>query len=448
MKIPHSPEAEKGLLSCLLQDPRCLDLIIADADPSALFHDGSLRLVWETCVDLARESREIGLIPLTSRLRDLGLLERVGGPAELVQISRFAPSAGQIGWYLRASQDKRTWRRMARLCSETLASIEENTAEALPVALPKFQTRALELQDTAEITDESIRAGTHRAIGQIQEAAEGRNKGIAFGIPKLDAMTGGCRPGQLVIVAARPGDGKTALGFQVVIEAAGLFCDLPGNGPKNKLKANRLPAGVFSLEMDYTQLVQRELCRRTGLSMVEMASGLEMVAANDRAAAWDKINGWASIIAELPIWVDERGGLTIDQMRSKARFWARTFGIKFLMLDYLQLVSAEAETRALEVGKVSGALRQIAKEENLPTLALCQLNRDGGQRPRISNIRESGNVEQDAHVIILLYEDDECSEERENYRPMILDLAKNRNGATGQIKVWFHKPTMTFGSRY
>src|SRR5262249_54414619 len=277
------------------------------------------------------------------------------------------------------------------------------------------------------------------AINQIEDfhQRQGMLTGVGTGFTDLDKMTSGLHPGEMIVIAARPSMGKTSLAMNIAEHAA---VDL------------KLPVGVFSLEMTAESLVLRMLCSRSRVNLRNIRDGF--LAERD----FPKLTGAAGKLANAPLFIDDSSGLSILQLRAKARRMSQQFGIKLFVIDYLQLLnstSRRAENRQQEIADISNGIKALAKELNVPVIVLSQLNRelekDKNRKPRLSDLRESGAIEQDADLVALLYkpnsgdEDDGASQEQDA-NPVNLFIAKQRNGPTGDVPLTFLKGYTRFES--
>ncbi len=440
--LPQSTEAEKGVLCSILLSPReslneCVDQISERS-----FYLPSHGTIFRVLGEMWAASQEIDLITLTQRLRDLGLLDAVGGAGALAEISSYIPTSANLAYYVEILREKEVLRRTIEVCTRSAARCYEEQGE-VTVLLDDVEREIL------AIGEERIRGAVttleHEVLLAIENIEKmhkqgGRISGLPTGYSLLDQMTDGLHAGEMVVIAARPSMGKTALAMNIV-EHVALDCEDP--------KA----VGVFSLEMSTQQLVQRLLCSRARVNMKNIRSGL--LARQDNL----KLTEAAAALTKSRIFIDDSPGLTILDLRARARRMRERNQIELLAIDYLQLLRSPSkrgqENRQTEIAEISMGVKGLAKELGIPVVVLAQLNRqpegrDGG-RPRISDLRESGAIEQDADLVTLLvrpevYEqDEEARRELEGQAELI--IAKQRNGPIGTVPLTFLKEYTRFENR-
>ncbi len=441
--VPNSPEAESGVLSCMMQDPNaCIGEATVRLSDRLIYHRGR-RILYNVMVELHDKGHPVDVIALTAALRDRKQLEYVGGPAELVNIMRFAPSAAQFGYYSKILQEKFIRRQIIETANQSIERSYDGR-ETVDGLLDHYERDVLLIREGLEQKDEirPIRDHLMEAICQIEQlfSNRGRTAGISTGYPDFDAMTNGMQAGQMIVIAARPSMGKTSFAMNIV---------------ENVAIQSKLPVAVFSLEMGADQLTQRLLCSQAGISMTKVMSG--MLSEN---RDFPRIQHAAAKLSECQIYIDDTPSLSIMALRAKARRMHRQFGIKLIMIDYLQLMRSESrkaqDSRQQEVAEISQGVKALAKELRVPVVVLAQLNRSpetraGSNRPRVSDLRESGSIEQDADIVTLLMREEyyaESDDEREETGGRsVLIVGKNRNGQTGDVPLTFRKELMRFESR-
>jgi len=443
-QVPHSPEAECGVLSCMLQDPaNCIGEATIKIGERQ-FYDRGRRILFRTIVELHDTSQPVDLISMTTTLRDRKELEVVGGPAELVNLMRFAPSPGQFGYYAKLLRNKFVLRQIIETSQETIERCFDGR-ESVEGLLDGYEAEVLGIRESIQQKEEikPLRDHLLTAIQQIEMLVsnKGASAGIPTGYPDFDKMTNGMQSGQMIIIAARPSMGKTSFAMNIV---------------ENVAIQSKIPVGVFSLEMGADQLTQRLLCSQAGISMTKVMSG--MLSEN---RDFPRIQHAAARLSECRIYIDDTPSLSIMALRAKARRMHKQFGIQLIMIDYLQLMRSESrkaqDSRQQEVAEISQGVKALAKELKLPVIVLAQLNRSpenrpgSNNRPRVSDLRESGSIEQDADIVSLLMREEyyaESDEEREEKSGRsVLIVGKNRNGQTGDVPLTFRKELMRFESR-
>jgi replicative DNA helicase len=438
---PHSIEAEQGVLGCVLLSPNecmgeCVEKLVGG---SAAFYDLKHQIIFDSLLLMYDEKQAIDLITVQQRLKDERQLDGVGGLAYLATLSDKVPSAANLGYYLEIIREKHLLRRMIQACTEVLARVYEHEGDVdqLVDAVERDILKISESQ--ASTATSTMKELVHKAINKIEEfhQRQGMLTGLATGFLDFDKMTSGFHGGEMIVIAARPSMGKTSLAMNIAEHVA---------------LESGLPVGVFSLEMTAESLVLRMLCSRSRVNLRNIRDGF--LAERD----FPKLTGAAGKLAASPLYIDDTGGLSILQLRAKARRMAQQYGIKLFVVDYLQLLnstSRRAENRQQEIADISNGLKSLAKELDVPVIVLSQLNRelekDKGRKPRLSDLRESGSIEQDADLVALLYkpvsgDDEEGPALEEDAVPVNLLIAKQRNGPTGDVALTFMKSYTRFES--
>ncbi|NGO38621.1 replicative DNA helicase [Limisphaera ngatamarikiensis] len=453
---PHSLEAERGVLGCILLSPNpCMgeSLELLKGQPE-VFYDPRHQIIYRTLIEMFEQREPIDLITLQQRLKDappwddgrhgtpVNRLEMAGGLAYLASLPDAVPSAANLAYYANIVYEKYLLRRLIQTCTGVIGRVFE------------YEGNVEELLDEVErdilrISEERVEGGTipirdlvREAISTIEKlyTQKGMLSGLPTGFPDLDRLTTGLHGGEMIVIAARPSVGKTSLAMNIAEHVA---VDL------------RLPVAVFSLEMTAASLAMRLLCSRARVNLRNLREGF--LAERD----FPKLTTAAGKLAGAPLYIDDTSGLSILQLRARARRMAQQHGIRLFVIDYLQLLhstSRRAENRQQEIADISNGVKALAKELNVPVIVLSQLNRDvekrgAGEAPRLSDLRESGAIEQDADVVALLYRDTKGREEDDPARdfdqeaiPVKLYIAKQRNGPTGEIDLVFLRPYTRFES--
>jgi replicative DNA helicase len=437
---PHSLEAEQGVLGCVLLAPaECLGECIQKlkAGPE-VFYDLRHRTVYEALVEMYDKREGIDLITLQQRLKDRQQLEGVGGLAYLSSLPDAVPSAANLDYYVGILREKYLLRRMIHTCTDVVGRVYEHQGE-VDQLLDEVERDVLRISEAREeATTHRIKELVNGAISTIEQfhQRQGALTGVGTGFADLDKMTSGLHNGDMIVIAARPSMGKTSLAMNIAEHVA---VDL------------KLPVGVFSLEMTAEALVLRMLCSRSRVNLRSVREGF--LAERD----FPKLTGSAGKLASAPLFIDDSAGLSILQLRAKARRMHQQSGIKLFVVDYLQLLhstSRRAENRQQEIADISNGIKALAKELSVPVIVLSQLNRElereKNRKPRLSDLRESGAIEQDADVVGLLYkpssDDDEGGAPEQDAVPVNLLIAKQRNGPTGDINLTFLRAYTRFES--
>jgi replicative DNA helicase len=438
---PHSPEAEQGVLGCILLSPNdcvgdCVEKLKTGAE---VFYDLRHQTIYSTLIEMFDKREAIDIITLQQILKDKQLLEQVGGIAYLSSLPNVVPSAANLPYYLDIVLEKYLLRRMIHTCTDVVGRVYDYEGE-VDALMDEVERDILRISE-ARVQDQAnnIKELVKRAITQIEDfhQRQGMLTGVGTGFTDLDKMTSGFHPGEMIVIAARPSMGKTSLAMNIAEHVA---------------IEQKLPVGVFSLEMTSESLVLRMLCSRSRVNLRNIRDGF--LAERD----FPKLTGAAGKLANAPLFIDDTSGLSILQLRAKARRMAQQYGIKLFVIDYLQLLHStarRAENRQQEIADISNGVKSLAKELNVPVIVLSQLNRelekDKNRKPRMSDLRESGSIEQDADLVGLLYkpsagddEDGGGGGEDQDAVPVNLLIAKQRNGPTGDVNLTFLKSYTRF----
>jgi len=442
---PHSIEAEKGVLGCVLLSPNeclgeCIEKLKQGSD---VFYDLKHRALFETLTGMYEAKDGIDLITVQQRLKDQGQLDGAGGLAYLASLPDSVPTAANLGYYLDIVRDKWLLRKMLSTCSDIVSRIYDHEGD-VEAMMDEAETEILKISESSvSAASVNMKDLITKAIAKIEEyhQNQGLLTGLSTGFHDFDKMTTGMHGGEMIVIAARPSMGKTSLAMNIA-EAVAV--------------EQKQPVGVFSLEMTADSLVLRMLCSRSRVNLRNIREGF--LAERD----FPKLTGAAGKLAASPLFIDDSSGLSILQLRAKARRMWQQHGIKLFVIDYLQLLhstSRRAENRQQEIADISGGIKALAKELNVPIIVLSQLNRElekrgPGERPRMSDLRESGSIEQDADLIGLLFkeskgkdgEDESMNEPAMEAQPVKLYIAKQRNGPTGDVDLTFLKNFTRFES--
>ena len=443
--LPHALGPEKSVLSSMLKDP---EQWIGRAHEEGLTRDHFYLpghgLLFETLSDLNSKGTEIELVSLVQLLHDRAILDHVGGPSAVTDIYTYAPNAAHFMTHLGIVKDKYTLRSIIQTCTESITDAYDNPEETTQL-LDRVEQSVLGIrQGNESARGFDIKESVGEVMTRFQEilAGEMEVQGVATGYPDLDHMSKGLKPGEMFVVAARPSMGKTSFMMNLV---------------EHMSVDQGVPSLVFSCEMTAFQIVQRLVFSRARFAMGQLGKGFK-----PNKEALIKLKRAAQEIASAKIWVDDTAGIPIETLRAKARRRKREDNIGLIAIDYLQLLKSNskqaANSREREIGEISAGIKALAKELKVPIIVLAQLNRGPEGRtgkslgvPRMSDLRESGTIEQDADMIGLLYrtayyaETEEEKEEEAGKAELV--LAKNRNGETGHVPLTFIAELMRFETR-
>ena len=442
--LPQSPDAEKGVLCSFLLVPREVGGFCAEKQITPEhFHIPAHAELYKVLLELWDAGKPIDFIILTELLRDRQRLDQVGGAAYVTELFTFLPTAANVAYYVEIVQEKHTLREIIKVCTEYAArSYDEQ--DNVPNLLDDVEGKIFAIaQDRFKDKTASMKDQVMQAIHAIEELYERRGAitGLPTGLAEFDKMTDGLHPAEMIVIAARPSMGKTALAMNMAEHIA--------------LEEKRAVA-VFSLEMSTSQLVQRMLCSRARVNLGNVRNGF--LSERDFPA----LTAAASKLAESKFFIDDTPGLSILELRAKARRLKSQHDIAVIFIDYLQLLRSTSkraqDNRQLEIAEISSGLKGLAKELNIPIVVLAQLNRNpegrtGASlgRPRLSDLRESGSIEQDADVVGLLIRDEYYADTEEDKKEAegkaTLIIAKQRNGPVGDIPLTFLKEFTRFENR-
>ena len=447
---PHSIEAEQGVLGCALLSPNeCMGVCIEKFKAgSEVFYDLRHRHIYDLLVEMYDHKEAIDPVTVQQRLKDRNQLEGVGGLSYLSSLQDAVPSAANLTYYADIVREKHLLRRMIQTCTGVVGRVYEHQGE-VDALLDEVERDVLRIsEERVEASTNTIKDLVHRAINTIEiyHQRQGMLTGIGTGFVDLDKMTSGLHEGEMIVIAARPSTGKTSLAMNIAEHVA---------------VDERLPVGVFSLEMTADSLVLRLLCSRAKVNLKDIRSGFLV------ERDFPKITSAAGQLAGAPLYIDDTSGLSILQLRAKARRMAQQNGIKLFVIDYLQQMhstSRKIDNRQQEIADISNGVKALAKELKVPMIVLSQLNRDferdKGRKPNLADLRESGAIEQDADLVGILYKvdpddpsrrKDDVTDEDTGTIPEVLPInlliAKQRNGPTGDVPLTFLRSITRFESR-
>lgn len=429
---PHSVEAEQGILGCILLDPNeSLPMVIEafGTDPS-VFYDLRHQSIYSCMCDLWDLRDPIELVSMRKTLSDRGELESVGGVAYLAELPDKVPSAANLDYYVNVARECLTLRRVLATCSEAIAKIHNRGTSQVDDLVDSVERSILGISSGVICKGYTpIKQLAHQVIDTMDAAMQsgGAIRGLPTGFPDLDVICNGMAPSEMIVLAGRPSAGKTSFAMNIAEHVA---------------VERGQSVGIFSLEMSGEEIVRRMFASQSRVSLTRILRGCP------NEGDIPKLTGAAVRIGKSKLHIFDESDMTIAQIRAKARRMTKQFDIKLWVIDYLQLVGGakfNAKSRAEEVQQVSSGLKAMAKELGVPVIALSQLNRDSdrdkNRKPRLSDLRESGAIEQDADKVWMLYRA-ETDEEIENntgaeVRPINLLVAKNRNGAIGDVHLVF-----------
>ena len=435
MVPPNNIEAEQAVLGSMMMKKSA----VADAaellNRSDFYRDAH-GIVFETMLKLSNDNVPVDIVTLSEQLDKENLLEKVGGPAFIAGLANAVPSASNVTYYANIVREKSELRALINAANDISAMAFEG-AEEVPVIMDKAEKAILGASSQHS-------SGDFTPISEVILTTVSKidflygNKGQITGIPTsfsdLDKLTSGLQPSDLILVAARPSMGKTAFTLNIAANVA--------------LKAKKSVA-FFSLEMSKSQLVQRMLCSEGGIDSQKLRIG------DIGDEEWNRLLTAGGMISQAPIYIDDTTNIQVNELRSKARRLKAQHGLDLIIIDYLQLMQGSgskknADNRQAEIAEISRSLKGLARELNVPVIALSQLSRSVEsrqiKRPMLSDLRESGSLEQDADIVMFLYREDYYDPETAEKNITEVIIAKHRNGPVDTVKLYFQKEFTRFNN--
>jgi replicative DNA helicase len=430
---PHSEEAERSVLGSILLDSDSLTKV-ADFLKASDFYFDVNKIVYEACVALFNQHKPIDLLTLNNYLEDKKVLDDVGGSVFLAEIAEGVPSASHIYEYAAIVKSKATLRKLI-VIGDHIKGLGYKEGEKMDDLLGDAEKKLFEVTQTyiknKFIHVKEILESRYEEFAELHEADDkDALRGVPTGFRTLDNLLSGLKPADLVVVAARPSMGKTSFGLSVALNAA--------------LKYEKT-VGIFSLEMSKEQLVDRMFCSMLMVDSWKLQKGK----LDDED--FSRIGGVMDELSKANVFIDDTVGGSLVELRSKARRLKMEHGVDIILVDYLQLMSHSGTSfanRVQEISEISRALKGLARELHIPIIAISQLSRAVEQRPdkhpQLSDLRESGAIEQDADVVLMLYREDYYDPDTDRQGITDVLIRKNRNGPVGRIELMFRKEQMRF----
>ncbi|WJY26803.1 MULTISPECIES: replicative DNA helicase [Sporosarcina] len=423
---PHNNEAEQSVIGAIFLEPQAL-ITAAEVLMEDDFYRTSHQKIFATMLALSDKGQAIDVVTVTEELSAKKELEDVGGISYLTEIANSVPTAANIEYYARIVEEKALLRRLIRVAT-TIVEDGYTREDEVEELLSEAEKKMMEVANRKNAGDfrhiKDVLVETYDNI-EILHTRKGDITGVPTGFRDLDQITAGFQRNDLIIVAARPSVGKTAFALNVAQNVA------------TKTDEN---VAIFSLEMGAEQLVMRMLCAEGNIDASVLRTG------NLEAEDWRKLTMAMGSLSNAGIFIDDSPGIRINEIRSKCRRLQQEHGLGMIMIDYLQLIMGSGrsgENRQQEVSEISRSLKALARELKVPVIALSQLSRGVEQRqdkrPMMSDLRESGSIEQDADIVSFLYREDYYDKETENQNMIEIIIAKQRNGPTGTVTLAFAK---------
>lgn len=439
---PHSPEAEMALLGSIMLRPDAIYEVLDIITPPSFYFEKH-KIIFEIMLELFGKHQPIDLLSLSSRLKEKDLLERIGGASYLTELSTAVPSSANAKHYAEIVMKKHMMRQLID-ASEFLSNLGFNEAGELEEILDQAEKKVFDITEhfagSARFKD--LLPLLHEAFERFEKlsSAEHELRGVPTGFKSLDDILGGFQKSDLIIIAARPSVGKTALALDIARRTAGV---------------HETPVGIFSLEMSADQLVDRIVAAQSRTDSSVIRKGVRTQTGTWREDVFKNVRDALDDLSRTPIFIDDQPGNTIMKMRSAARKLKIEKGLKLLIIDYLQLMSPSTarsnDSMVQQVTEISRSLKHLARELNIPVVALSQLSRaieTRGGKPKLSDLRDSGSIEQDADLVMFIHsgEDDirdENGKMKEVQRKELI-IAKHRNGPLGVATLDYHTRFNTF----
>ena len=427
-KPPQAPDVEEAVLGAMLLEPMCVDQAMEELTLPC-FYDPKHKMIYEAMCALVNEHTSVDIITVTAKLKALGNLEAVGGAVALANLSEKVGSVAHIEYYIKLLKQKTIQRDIITASYDNLKDAYDESVKVDDL-IDKAQTRifdAIQTNVRNEVTD--IGSAINSAMKRIEEMQTcGGLSGVPSGYVSIDRITMGWQPSDLIILAARPSVGKTAFSLNIA---------------RNAAVEHHMPVAFFSLEMPVIQLATRLMIAESGLDADKIKGGARL-----ESYEWEQLEYKIRDLSKAPLYIDDTPSLPIMEFRTKAKNLVKNKGVRLIIVDYLQLMQGPPELRGMreqEVAAISRALKATAKELNVPIIALSQLRRmaesrmGGGGKPQLSDLRESGSIEQDADLVIFIHRPDfvGLSESEEEKEKTQIIIAKHRNGQTTDISMRF-----------
>ncbi|MEY2640927.1 MAG: hypothetical protein RL150_320 [Candidatus Parcubacteria bacterium] len=429
---PQSQESEMAVLGAIMVRPEAIHEII-DVISCDSFYADRHRIIYDTMLELHSTGKPIDILSLANRLKEKNQLEQTGGKSYLAELSESVPSSANVKHYAEIVQKKALMRGLIR-ASENIGQLGYDEVRALDELMDEAEKRIFEITNVrATKSFVSIKDSLGETWDRIERLSNSENelRGVPTGFKSLDNKLSGLQPSDLIILAARPSVGKTSFALEIARQAA---------------VNHGIPVGIFSLEMGAQQLIDRMLSTQASIDLWRLRTG-KIKDADD----FDRIRDALDTLAKAPIYIDDEAGKTVLAMRAVARRLKSEKNLGLIIIDYLQLATPSntkaSDNMVQQVTEISRALKGLARELNVPVLALSQLSRAveaRGGKPRLSDLRDSGSIEQDADVVMFIHREDKGKDEADKTNIAEILIEKHRNGPTGKVELFFDGEHATF----
>jgi len=430
--LPQSIEAEQSVIGSMIIDKNAIAKVLESLEEEDFYRDGH-KVIYKTILEMFRNDIAIDLLTLLEYLKSTDMLERSGGVTYITELSSSVPTTANLSAYIKIVSDKSTLRKLIKASTAIIEESYNNQSQVENV-VDIAEKKIFNIAEKKTSKDfEPLSDVLERGFAQIEKLFNNKGEitGVGSGFTDLDAKTSGFQSGDMILIAARPSMGKTTFALNIAEHAA--------------LREHKSVV-IFSLEMSKEQLAYKLLCSEANVDMLKLRTGT----LEDKD--WENIAMAAGPLSKAKIYIDDSAGVTVMEMRSKCRRLKIEYGIDLIVIDYLQLMSggASSDNRQQEVSEISRSIKALAKEMECPVIALSQLSRAPEQRadhrPMLSDLRESGSIEQDADIVMFLYRDEYYNKETEDKNIGECIIAKQRNGPVGTAKLAWLGQYSKFGN--
>ena len=430
--LPQSIEAEQSVIGSMIIDKNSIAKVMESLEEEDFYRDGH-KAIYKAILEMFRNDMAVDLVTLLEYLKSTNMLERAGGVTYITELSASVPTTANLSAYIKIVSDKSTLRKLIK-ASTTIIEESYNKQDKVESVVDIAEKKIFNIAENRTSKDfEPLSDVLERGFLQIEKLFNNKGEitGVGSGFTDLDSMTSGFQSGDMILIAARPSMGKTTFALNIAEHAA--------------LREHKSVV-IFSLEMSKEQLAYKLLCSEANVDMLKLRTG----ALED--SDWENIARATGPLSKAKVYIDDTAGVTVMEMRSKCRRLKLEYGTDLIVIDYLQLMSGGSGTdnRQQEVSEISRSIKALAKEMECPVIALSQLSRAPEQRadhrPMLSDLRESGSIEQDADLVMFLYRDEYYNKETEDKNIGECIIAKQRNGPVGTVKMAWLGQYSKFGN--
>jgi replicative DNA helicase len=431
---PQNIEAEQSVLGSLMIDKNAI-IKIADLIGPDYFYKDSHSRIYKAMLYLYEHHEPIDLLSLSNRLKETDELDKIGGHSYLASLANAVPTAANVVHYAKIVEKKHVLRKLIDNASQIVSNAYNETEEVDKI-LDEAEQKIFSVSQKHIRQDFTpVKPILEEAFDRIDELHKNKGKlrGIPTGFYELDNILAGLQNSNLIVLGARPSVGKSSLALDLARHAA--------------IK-EKVPVGIFSLEMSKEEMIDRLICSEANIDLWKLRTGkLSSIGENDD---FSRIGHAMGVLSEAPIFIDDTANINVMEMRTMARRLQAEHGLGMIIVDYLQLVEGRGKTdnRVQEVSEISRSLKGLARELNIPVIAISQLSRGiesrTDQKPKLSDLRESGSIEQDADVVMFIYREDRVKQDTSNKNIAEIIIAKHRNGPIGSAKLYFNEQTTSF----